>query len=63
MRMAYLIIDPSFKVTLQMLIFLVAKGIMKSRNTNEQEVFELLYASSLLVYWKWNTRDYGIQAN
>jgi len=39
--------DLQFKSTLEMLVPLVVKEIMKSRNINEQEAFELLYASSL----------------
>ena len=39
--------DIQFKATLQMLIPLVIKEIMKSRNICEQEAFELLYSSFL----------------
>ena len=39
--------DPQFKATMEMLIPLVVKEIMKSRNVNEQEAFELLYSSFL----------------
>ena len=39
--------DPQFKATLEMLIPLVIKEIMKSRNVSEQEAFELLYSSFL----------------
>jgi hypothetical protein len=39
--------DPQFKATLEMLIPLVIKEVMKSRNTSEQEAFELLYSSFL----------------
>jgi len=40
-------IDTQFKATLEMLIPLVIKEIMKSRNINEREAFELLYSSFL----------------
>ena len=39
--------DTQFKATLQMLIPLVIKEIIKSRNVSEQEAFELLYSSFL----------------
>ena len=39
--------DLQFKATLEMLIPLVIKEIMKSRNISEQEAFELLYSSFL----------------
>ena len=39
--------DTEFKATLEMLIPLVVKEIMKSRNIGEQEAFELLYSSFL----------------
>ena len=39
--------DPEFKATLEMLIPLVIKEIIKSRNISEQEAFELLYSSLL----------------
>jgi len=39
--------DPQFKSTLQMLIRLVIKEIIKSRNIDEKEAFELLYSSFL----------------
>ena len=39
--------DIQFKATLEMLIPLVIKEIMKSRNVGEQEAFELLYSSFL----------------
>ena len=39
--------DLEFKATLEMLIPLVIKEIMKSRNISEQEAFELLYSSLL----------------
>jgi len=39
--------DLQFKATLEMLIPLVIKEIMKSRNIGEQEAFELLYSSFL----------------
>ena len=39
--------DPQFKATLEMLIPLVIREIMKSRNVSEQEAFELLYSSFL----------------
>jgi len=40
-------IDTQFKATLEMLIPLVIKEIMKSRNISEREAFELLYSSFL----------------
>ena len=40
-------IDTEFKATLEMLIPLVVREIMKSRNISEQEAFELLYSSFL----------------
>ena len=39
--------DPQFKATLEMLIPLVIREIIKSRNVSEQEAFELLYSSFL----------------
>jgi len=39
--------DTQFKATLEMLIPLVIKEIMKSRSVSEQEAFELLYSSLL----------------
>ena len=39
--------DTEFKATLQMLIPLVIREIIKSRYINEQEAFELLYSSFL----------------
>jgi hypothetical protein len=39
--------DTQFKATLEMLIPLVVKEIMKSRNVDEQEGFGLLYSSFL----------------
>ena len=39
--------DLEFKATLEMLIPLVIKEIIKSRNISEQEAFELLYSSLL----------------
>jgi hypothetical protein len=39
--------DPQFKATLEMLVPLVIREIMKSRNASEQEAFELLYSSFL----------------
>ena len=39
--------NTQFKATLQMLIPLVIKEIMKTRNVYEQEAFELLYSSFL----------------
>ena len=39
--------DTQFKATLEMLIPLVIKEIMKSRNVGEQEAFELLNSSRL----------------
>ncbi|MDR2595704.1 MAG: hypothetical protein LBC76_00130 [Treponema sp.] len=40
-------IDTQFKATLEMLIPLVIKEIMKSRNISEKEAFEMLYSSFL----------------
>jgi hypothetical protein len=40
-------IDTQFKATLEMLIPLVIKEIMKSRSISEKEAFELLYSSFL----------------
>jgi hypothetical protein len=39
--------DLEFKATLEMLIPLIIKEIIKSRNISEQEAFELLYSSLL----------------
>ena len=39
--------DTQFKATLEMLIPLVVREIIKSRNVTEQEAFELLYSSFL----------------
>ena len=39
--------DIQFKATLEMLIPLVVREIIKSRNVTEQEAFELLYSSFL----------------
>ena len=39
--------DIQFKATLEMLIPLVIREIIKSRNVSEQEAFELLYNSFL----------------
>jgi hypothetical protein len=39
--------DHEFKATLEMLIPLVIKEIIKNRNISEQEAFELLYSSLL----------------
>jgi hypothetical protein len=39
--------DTEFKATLEMLIPLVIREIMKNRNKGEQEAFELLYSSFL----------------
>jgi len=39
--------DPQFKATMEMLVPLVISEIMKSRNVNEREAFELLYSSFL----------------
>ena len=39
--------DLEFKATQEMLIPLVIKEIVKSKNINEQEAFELLYSSLL----------------
>ena len=38
---------PEFKATLEMLIPLIIKEIIKSRKVTEQEAFELLYSSLL----------------
>ena len=40
-------IDTQFKATLEMLIPLIIKEIMKSRNISEKEAFEILYSSFL----------------
>jgi hypothetical protein len=40
-------VDTQFKATLEMLIPLVIREIMKSRNISETEAFELLYSSFL----------------
>ena len=40
-------VDIQFKATLEMLIPLVIREIMKCRNISEQEAFELLYSSFL----------------
>jgi len=40
-------VDAQFKATLEMLIPLVIREIMKSRNISEREAFELLYSSFL----------------
>jgi hypothetical protein len=40
-------IDAQFKATLEMLIPLVIREIMKNRNISEKEAFELLYSSFL----------------
>ena len=40
-------LDLQFKATLEMLIPLVIREIIKSRNVSEQEAFELLYSSFL----------------
>jgi hypothetical protein len=40
-------IDTQFKATLEMLIPLVIREIMKSRNISEKEAFEILYSSFL----------------
>jgi len=40
-------IDTEFKATLEMLIPLVIREIMKSRNISERQAFELLYSSFL----------------
>jgi len=40
-------IDIQFKATLEMLIPLIIKEVMKSRNISEREAFELLYSSFL----------------
>lgn len=39
--------DVQFKATLEMLVPLVIKETMKSRNVSEQKAFELLYSSFL----------------
>ena len=39
--------DPQFRATLEMLIPLVVREIMKSRKISEKEAFELLYSSFL----------------
>jgi hypothetical protein len=39
--------DTQFKATLEMLVPLVIREIMKSRHISEQEAFELLYSSFL----------------
>jgi hypothetical protein len=39
--------DSQFKATLELLIPLVVREIIKSRNVDEQEAFELLYSSLL----------------
>ena len=39
--------DPQFKATLEMLVPLIIKEIMKNRNVTEQEAFDLLYSSFL----------------
>ena len=39
--------ETQFKATLEMLIPLVVREIMKSRNVTEQDAFELLYSSFL----------------
>jgi hypothetical protein len=39
--------NTQFKATLEMLVPLVIKEIIKSRNVNEKEAFELLYSSFL----------------
>jgi len=39
--------DHQFKATLEMLVPLVIREIMKSRNVSEREAFELLYSSFL----------------
>jgi hypothetical protein len=39
--------DPECKATLEMLIPLVIREIMKNRNVSEQEAFDLLYSSFL----------------
>ena len=40
-------IDTQFKATLEMLIPLIIKEVIKSRNISEREAFELLYSSFL----------------
>ena len=39
--------DTQFKATLEMLIPLVIREIVKNRNVSEQEAFDLLYSSFL----------------
>jgi hypothetical protein len=39
--------NPQFKATLEMLVPLVIKEIIKNRNVSETEAFELLYSSFL----------------
>ena len=39
--------DTQFKATLEMLIPLVIREVMESRNVSEREAFELLYSSFL----------------
>ena len=39
--------DTQFKATLEMLVPLVVREIMKNRNVSEQEAFDLLYSSFL----------------
>ena len=39
--------DPKFKATLEMVVPLVIREIMKSRKVNEQDAFVLLYSSFL----------------
>ena len=39
--------DPHIKTTLEMLVPLVIKEIIKTRNVTEHEAFELLYSSTL----------------
>jgi len=39
--------DPQFKATLEMLIPLIIREIVKGCNVTEQEAFELLYSSFL----------------
>ena len=39
--------DTQFKATMEMLVPLVIKEIIKNRNIGEQEAFELLYSSFL----------------
>jgi hypothetical protein len=47
--------DTEFKATLEMLIPLVIREIMKNRNVNEREAFELLYSS--FMYSKLETES------